>query len=254
MTRKTTLLLFLLCGLTGGLLAVIQNRTPASGTQDTTGSKAGATKSRLGPAISGKQNYKPASYRFGDEWSGLMEEGRMLTSKNGHPPSYYLYDGDGAISDEGIAAAGLTGDQAREIKSAMEEARDTMFRFFAEGAELDKRKPKDKVDEIWYRIPNQLERGARVFEELQKKFEVICGKEKSEELVRSMNPAFCYANFGRQDVSLRWSHRIVNGQEQWEAEVHCYDAPTGQEVTGMLIRTPEVLKKRFGDGVPWPGN
>lgn len=255
MTRRTALILYSFCGLTGGLLAVIRNQDESDATHARAKeAQAGAGKTRPGSSGPAKQDHKPASYRFSDEWSELMEEGRVLTAKDEPPPSYWLYDDAGGINDEGIAAAGLADDQAREVKAAMEDAREAMFRLFAEGVELDKRKPKDKVDEIWYRIPNQLEPGAKVFKDLQKRFETICGEKKAGELMKALNPFFRYANFGRQDVSLRWSREKVDGQEQWKGEVHCYDAPTGQEVTGTILRSREALRACFGDGVPWPGD
>lgn len=255
MTRRTALILYSFCGLTGGLLAVIRNHDESDATQArATEARSGAAKSLPGYASPAEEDRKPASYRFSDEWSKLMEEGRVLTAKDEPPPSYWLYDDDGGINDEGLATAGLADDQTREVKAAMEGARDAMFRLFAEGVELDKRKPADKADEIWYRIPNRLEPGAKVFEDLQKRFETICGEEKAGELMKALNPFFRYANFGRQDVSLRWSREGVNGQEEWKGEVHCYDAPTGQEVTGMILRNREALRTRFGDGVPWPGD
>jgi hypothetical protein len=254
-TRKTTAILYLLCGLTGGLLAVIQNRSLPAGESDrTTEAKARPGKSRQDSSTAEERARKSFAYASARKWSQLMEEGRIVTTKNEPPPSYRLHDDDGAISDKGIAAAGLTGDQAHEIKSAMSDAREAMFRLFAEKVEPDRRKPKDKADEIWYRIPNQLEDGAKVFNALQERFEAACGKEKSEELVRAMNPHGCYANFGRRDVSIRWSRGNMDGQEPWKCEVHLYDAPTGQKTSGMMIRTAEDLKKHFGKGVPWPGN
>ena len=253
MTRKTTAIIYLLCGLAGGLLAVIQNRSlPTEEPGRTMEARARPGKSRQDSATDAER--KSFAYASAREWSELMAEGGIMTTKNELPPAYRHHEDDGAISDKGIAAAGLTGDQAHEIKSAMSDAREAMFRLFAERVEPDKRKPKDKVNEIWYRIPNQLDDGAGVFKALQGRFEAACGKEKAEELVRAMNPHFCYANFGRQDVSIRWSRGNANGQGRWECEVHLYDAPTGQKTSGMMIGTAEDLKKRFGDGVPWPGN
>lgn len=252
MTRKTILLLYLLCGVTGGLLALIQNHADSSTALEKY--HPGAAKSKSRSSAGGAKGSKSVGSSFGDKWSRLLEEGRMIGNVDEPHSLYPLHGNHGEVSDDGIAAAGLTGDQAREVKAALEAARDEMFRLFADAVELDKRKPKDKADEVWYRIPNQLEPGAKILEDLQKKFGESCGKEKAGELVRALNPIQHYANFGRQDISLRWSRVEVDGKEQWRGEAHCFDGPTGQKTTEMLIPTREALRSRFGDGVPWPAD
>lgn len=186
------------------------------------------------------------------EWERLVMEGGMNKSGDEPSPTYTLLGNHGEIREEKLRLAGLEPEQERQVLDVLREAREAMLKMFAERVQRDRRQPTGTEGEIWYFIPHDLDRGSAVFDRMEGELTSACGKEKARELIRAISPMQHYANFGRQDTSLRWRRQEVNGQVQWVGHFHCYDGPTGQEAVGGLIMSPADLEARFGEVFEWP--
>jgi hypothetical protein len=165
-----------------------------------------------------------------------------------HPP-FLLANEEGQVLDHGLAQAGVPLEKRDQIQAALDVARASILASMRDRVEPDERNSNPDQGIRAYLIPARMGLREEILGKLETDLSAICGEETAAVLIRSMRSSVPFGYFGRQSLMIRIGPGPDGSGKQ--ASFSSFDPITGRKVMSGTATTPEQLRARFGDAIPW---
>lgn len=177
----------------------------------------------------------------------LLEDGGVQF-RTPHPGFLWVNE-QGQLLEHGLAQAGVPLEKRDQVQAALDVARTSILASMKERVETDERNSNPDQGIRAYLIPARMGLREEILGKLETDLTAISGEETAAVLIRSMRASVPFGYFGRQSLMIRIGPGPDGSGKQ--ASFSSFDPITGRKVMSGTTTTPEELRARFGDAIPW---